>query len=243
MVKTIGIIGHGHFGQFLEMLAELFVPEAQIRIYSRRATPDRERFFSLEAAASSDVVILCGAISEYEAQLKAVLPYLSEQSVVVDVATVKSHTEALCASVLGDRKYLCLHPMFGPESFQKRDGDVAGMRIVATANTLSAGTFEVVRDWLTSLGFLVVQMTSEEHDKLLAHTLFLTHYISYSLLPARFTRTPIDTLSVASLMDAVESVKNDRQLFEDVYRFNPYCREVAERFHTAQEEVWQSIQT
>ncbi len=241
--RTIGIIGHGHFGQFLEVLAGRFAPGSVVRVYSRRVEPDHVRFFPLEVAASSDVVILCGAISEYEEQLRAVLPHLSEKSVVVDVATVKVHTEALCASILGERPYLCLHPMFGPESYAKRGGDVTGLRIVATADKLPAGAFESVQSSLVALGFNVVPMTSDEHDELLANTLFLTHYISQSILKGGFERTPIDTLSFQSLMDAVNAVRNDRQLFEDVYRFNPYCKEVAERFHEAQESVWQSLHT
>lgn len=240
--KRIGIVGHGHFGQFLEVLAKRFLPQTELRIYSRRATPDSSRFFTIEETASCDVVILCGAISEYEAQLRDLVPYLAPHTVVVDVATVKMHTEALCASLLGNRPYLCLHPMFGPESYDKQGGDVTGLRVVVTADTLPEGVYEQVREGLTALGFLVVRMTSESHDELLAETLFLTHYLSQSILRAGFARTPIDTLSFQSLMDAVESVKNDRQLFEDVYRFNPFCSDVAKRLHRAQEEVWQSIQ-
>lgn len=242
IINSIGIAGHGHFGKFLEELVARLAPEVSVRIYSRRSAPDGARFFSIEEVAACDVVILCGGIAEYETQLRELLPHLGERTIVVDVATVKMHTEELFASVLGSRPYLCVHPMFGPESYEKRGGDISGFRIVVTADTLPDGTYEALRDMLTSLGFLVVRMTGEEHDELLANTLFLTHYISQSILQGGFARTPIDTPSFQSLMDAVEAVQNDRKLFEDVYRFNQFCKESAARFHTSQETVWQSLQ-
>ncbi len=240
--KRVGIVGHGHFGKFLAELAVRFLPETEVRIYSRRAPIDNKKFFPLEEVAQSDAVILCGAISEYEAQLQALAPLLLPTTVVVDVATVKVHTEALFLKYLKNQPYVCLHPMFGPESYEKREGNVTGLRAVVTAHTLPKEIYEQFNQVLTVLGFRVVEMTSDEHDRFLAETLFLTHYVSQSILTAGFDRTLIDTASFASLMDAVESVKNDRQLFEDVYRFNPYCKAVAERLHTAQEAVWQSIQ-
>ena len=43
-------------------------------------------------------------------------------------------------------------------------------------------------------------------------------------------------------MDAVESVKDDKALFIDVYRFNPYCKEVAAHLHAAQQAVFKELQ-
>lgn len=237
----IGIIGYGHFGQFVHELITRFVPTAQVRVYSRRAVIDNERFFTLAEAAAAEVVVLCGGIAEYEAQLHAVLPHLTASSIVVDVATVKVHTERLCSELLGTHAYVCLHPMFGPESYKKRDGAVHGLRIVWTHDTLPDEVREQSRRFLATLGFTVVVISSDEHDALLAETLFLTHYVSQSLLAAGFARTTIDTASFSSLMDAVESVKNDQRLFADVYRFNPYCAAVAERLHEAQQKVFDTL--
>ena len=50
-------------------------------------------------------------------------------------------------------------------------------------------------------------------------------------------RTDIDTLSFGYLMDAVESVRGDTELFRDVFAFNPYCEDIIRRFETAEGEV------
>ena len=49
--------------------------------------------------------------------------------------------------------------------------------------------------------------------------------------------TDIDTLSFGFLMDAVESVKSDTELFRDVFAFNPYCEEIIARFEKAEADV------
>jgi prephenate dehydrogenase len=132
--------------------------------------------------------------------------------------------------------------MFGPESFKKHGGQVNGFRIVVTDYHLANDQYQLLKNAFASLGFVIIEMTADEHDKRLAETLFLTHYVGQSILKAGFTRTAIDTLSFQFLMDAVESVKDDKNLFADVFRFNPYCKEVATRLHEAQQAVFKEIQ-
>lgn len=241
---TIGILGYGHFGKFLAVLAARFLPQVSIRIYSRQHEPDGKQFFSLAETASADVVILCGSIAAYEEQIHSALPYLQPTAIVVDVATVKVYSENLFRNLLPQQPYLCMHPMFGPESYRKRAEDVSGFRVVVTASTVPPLVYSEIQTTFTQLGFLVITLSSDEHDRLLAETLFLTHYVSQTILaqPGEFIRTPIDTPSYHALLQAVESVKNDEQLFRDVYRFNPYCKAVADRFHQTETAMWQSLQ-
>jgi len=241
-INSIGIIGYGHFGRFLETLSDRFLPAAEVRIYSRRSEPDDKRFFSLADACACDVVVLAGSISEYEQQLQLVLPHLNAEAVVVDVATVKKHTSELFKKHLGGRRYFCCHPMFGPESYRKTSGDINGYRIAITDYTLLSVEYEALKNLLTKLGFKIIEMTADEHDRQLADTLFMTHYIGQVMQTAGFVRTNIDTVSFQSLMNAVESVARDGKLFMDVYNFNPYCEAAAVRFHEAQAAVLEALQ-
>lgn len=241
-VRSVGIVGYGHFGRFVHRLAERFFPELEVRVFSRHAESASEVTFSdLESVAQSDIVILCGSISSYETQLRTVLPLLGKRSVVVDVATVKKHTNELFRATLGDRPFLCTHPMFGPESYEKQGRDVTGFRIVVTDHSLPVEQYERLKNVFATLGFLIIELTADEHDRYLAESLFLTHYVGQSILKAGFVRTNMDTVSFSFLMDAVESVKDDTQLFTDVYRYNPYCQAVAERLHAAQEAVYREV--
>lgn len=240
-LKRVGVVGHGHFGAFIVTLVKRFLPEVEVRVYSRRAEPDGGLFFSLEEVAQCDVVVLCGSIAGYEEQVESIAPLLGANSIVVDVATVKMHTRDIFRRHFADRQYVCCHPMFGAESYKKTEGDVEGYRIVVVEDTLKNGLAAPVEQFLTALGFVVVRMSADEHDRYLAETLFMTHYIGQVMGAAGFGRTPIDTVSFTSLMNAVESVLQDGKLFMDVYNYNPYCEDAAVRFHDAQKLVLEGL--
>ena len=234
---TVGIVGYGSFGAFLEVLIRRFAPSVSIKVYSSRFEPDEVKFFTLAEAAGCDAVILSVPISAFEETLKKVLPHLSPKTVIVDVATVKVYTVEILKRLAGERQWIATHPMFGPESYEKKGGSVAGLRIVMCDGTLPVEHYNKLTGFLKQCGFDVVEMPAEQHDTHLAETLFLTHFVGQTIHRAKFDRTQIDTVSFGYLMDAVESVKHDTQLFQDVYRFNPFCEEVLKRFEAAEADV------
>lgn len=237
MIESIGLIGYGHFGAFLHILATRYLPDAEVRIFSRRRAPDGRLFYSLEEAAACDAVVLAVPIGEYEAMLARIAPHLSPDSVLVDVATVKKHTGEVLRRGAAGRPFIATHPMFGPESYAKRGGDVTGLRVVVTETTLEPELCRKLIDRLRAIGFTVIETSADEHDRDLAETLFLTHYIGQVVARGGFERTDIDTVSFGYLMDAVDSVRHDTRLFEDVCRYNPYCRQVIDRFDRSEREV------
>ena len=236
-LKSIGIIGYGAFGSFLHELIGRLAPQIDVRVFSTRHKLDGKTFFSRENVCTADAVVLAVPIRAFEETLRQILPFVPEHSVIVDVATVKMHTTNLLRSLAENRSYLATHPMFGPRSFSKREGNAKGLRIVVTDHTLPEEDFAVLRSFLTSCGFDVIETTSEKHDLHIAETLFLTHFLGQAVTRSGFTRTEIDSVSFGLLMDAVESVKNDTKLFRDVFRFNPYCQKTLERLLAAGREV------
>jgi prephenate dehydrogenase len=235
--QTLGIVGHGSFGKFLERLAKRFLPELTVRVFDRNASEDGKRFFPLEEVCLSDVVVIAVSIRAFTEVLYKVLPLLRPDSVLVDVNSVKKFPSALLYLTASDRYYISTHPMFGPFSFRKKRGRLKGLRIVISDHTLPKHAMEQAVVWLEGLGLKVVTMSSDDHDRQLAETLFLTHYVSQMVSTAGFVRTDIDTLSFGFLMDAVESVKGDTELFRDVYAFNKYCHKIVERLEKSQSEV------
>ena len=237
MIRSIGIVGYGSFGALLETLIRRFTPTAEVRIHSSRFEPDGKKFFSLADVAQSDVLILSVPISAFEETLGKVLPLMGKDTIIVDVATVKVHTAEALKRLAGDKKYVATHPMFGPESYEKRAQDISGFRVVITESTISPEQRAALGSFLQQCGFTVVEMSAEQHDRQLAETLFLTHFTGQIISRGGFNRTEIDTVSFGYLMNAVESVRQDTALFQDVYRFNPYCEEVLKRFEIAESEV------
>jgi prephenate dehydrogenase len=235
--RSIGIVGHGDFGRFLETLARRFLPNTALRIHARKAAPDGARFFSLQETCRCDVVILAVSIRAFEDVLLKVLPQLGPASMLVDVSTVKVHPASLLARHAAGRPWIATHPMFGPSSFEKQGGSLQGRRLVITDHALPAATLAAATAALKGLGLNVLAMTPDAHDRMLAETLFLTHYVAQAVARGGFVRTDIDTLSFGFLMDAVESVRGDTELFRDVFAFNPHCAEIIARFEKAEGEV------
>jgi len=237
MPLSIGIIGYGQFGAFLHVLAERYLPAARLKVHAPERTPDGNLFCPFEEAAGCDAVILAVPISAYQDTLVRVRPHLGAESVIIDIATVKKHTMDLLQAAEPPVRFLSMHPMFGPESYAQRDGDVGGFRIVITGHNLPAEIYATICARLDEAGFSLIETTADAHDKDLAETLFLTHYIGQIVAHGGFERSDIDTVSFGSLMDAVDSVRHDTGLFEDVFRFNPYCRQVVDRFEASDREV------
>ncbi len=235
--RTLGIIGHGDFGRFLETLAHRFLPGAQVRVHARKMTPDGARFFTLEETCRSDVVIIAVYIRAFAEMLGKVLPLLGPASILLDVNTVKVRPVELLRRHAGDRPWVATHPMFGPYSFDKQGGNLKGLRLVIGDHTLPDTALASAISWLRGLGLNIITMTPEAHDRMLAETLFLTHYVAQIVARGGFVRTDIDTLSFGYLMDAVESVKGDTELFRDVFAFNPYCEDIIRRFEAAEGDV------
>lgn len=236
-IGTVGIIGYGAFGTLAHTLIKRFAPDVRVRAYSPGKKPDGETFFTFSETLKCDAAIFAVPIAAFEQVLIKALPLMQKHTVIVDVATVKVHTAGLLKRLAKGRRYLATHPVWGPESYEKRQGDIAGFRIVMTDGTLSIPEYMTLIEFLKQCGFDVVEMNAETHDRHLAETLFLTHHIGQVITRGGFKRTDIDTVSFGFLMDAVESVKNDEALFRDVFRFNPYCKEVLERIKKADFEV------
>lgn len=234
---VIGIVGYGSFGKLVYTLLQRFAPAAQVRVHSSRFEPDNKTFFSLEDVCDVDAVVVCVPIHSTEETLLRLLPHLRKDTALVDVATVKTYTTEIFKRLAPAQPYLATHPMFGPESYEKKGGAVAGFRIVITSHNLAVSAYEALRARLQESGFDLVETSAESHDRHLAETLFLTHFVGQTINRAGFDRTQIDTVSFGYLMDAVESVKHDTPLFKDVFKYNPYCEEVLKRFEVAEREV------
>ncbi len=241
MISTVGVIGNGQYGQFVIELARRNFPDIKVKVFSRRAEIDNQRFFDLKTVSLCDVVILCGAIADYEDQLKEVMEFISPDTIVVDVAIVKSYTDRLRKKYLEGYHHVSLHSLFGPQSYKKYGEQSEKLKIVVTDYALRNNDYQLLKEVFNGIGFDVIEMSPDEHDKFVAETLFVTHYVSRTLMEAGLKRTEIDTLSFQYLMDGVECVKSDEALFSDIYKFNPHCAIVAKRLHESEQKVWESL--
>src|SRR3989344_2498277 len=147
-INTVGIVGYGSFGALAHTLFQRFTPSIEVKIFSEGHKPDNKKFFLLSDTAQCDAVILAVPIHAFEEVLTKVVPLVAKDTVIVDIATVKVHTVGLLKKLVKGHRYIATHPMWGPESYEKRAGDITGFRIVMSDGTLEAKEYAALTAFL-----------------------------------------------------------------------------------------------
>ena len=241
---SIGVIGFGRFGQ---LTVRYLAADFDLRVASRSAEPGAiarlgARAATLAEACACDVVVPCVPISRLQAVLAQMSPLLKPDSLVADVCSVKQYPVAWMKALLpAATPILATHPMFGPDSAAD---SLTGQKIVLCPVRLPAERYGCIRSYLESRGLQLYEATPEEHDRQIAVSLALTHYIGRSLKAFGARPLGIDTEGYQRLLHILGVVENDTwQLFEDMNRYNPYAARQREGFRKALAEVESRLNT
>lgn len=238
----IGMIGFGRLGK---LIAKNLAQDADLVIY------DIENFEedilalgaqtgNLQEVCQCPIVIPFVPMSALESLLKEMAPHLNENSLVIDVCSVKSLPVQWMKSLLPEKvSILGTHPMFGPDSAKNT---LFGSKIVLCPVRIKEETTKEIRAYLETNGLKVIEATPEEHDKQIAHSLLLTHFIGRSLMDFEAKSLAIDTKGYRRLMKILQTVENDSwQLFEDMNRYNPYAEETRQGFMRSLSNIDQKV--
>jgi len=230
----IGIIGYGRFGQ---LAARHLAKEYTVTVCGRRNIDDAHLpanvcTGSIEEVCNQRIVIPCVPISSFKAMLKTISPLIRPDALVVDVCSVKTYpVQWMQTELPGSVAILGTHPMFGPDSAA---GGIAEMKIALCRVRMSDSLYLKAVDYLTRAGLTVIETTPEEHDRQIAVSLALTHFIGRSLSAVKAGQLQIDTEGYKRLLHILDVVEHDTwQLFIDMHRYNPYAKEVRRAFMRA----------
>jgi prephenate dehydrogenase len=217
----IGIIGFGPFGQ---LLAKHLKPRAQVVAWNRtpRAAAARKLgvpLVSLKEAAASDVVVLSVAMSAMEGMLRRVAPLVRPGALVMDVCSVKAWPCRLMRRLLPRGVAIIgSHPLFGPQSAAK---GLQGLQVVLSPVRARPATVRAVKRFIERMGLEVVVMTPEGHDRAMARTQALAHFLARALVKVAPEERPLRLKSFEKIWEAVEMVRHDSpRLFRDLQTLN-----------------------
>lgn len=235
----IGLIGYGRFGR---LTVGHLAPDFEVAVYTRSSDKDADigaaggRLVSLQEACAQRIVILCVPISAIQTTLGQITPMLAPGTIVADVCSVKELPARWMRQMLPESvQILATHPMFGPDSAAR---SLHGHKIVLCPERISPAPYRKVRGWLEKKGLTLIETTPAEHDRKIAVSLSLTHFIGRSLSEFGAEPLDIDTEGYKRLLHILGVVKNDTwQLFEDMHRFNPYARRKREDFMAAMARI------
>ena len=234
----IGIIG---FGRFSALMAKHLSRDCDVKICTRKNKQVQiaalgAKQVSMEEVCAMPYVILSVPISAMKELLKQVSPLLPDNTVVSDVCSVKTYPIKWMRELLPDTvSILPTHPMFGPDSAAD---SLSGRKIVLCRERIEDVLYRRIKDYLSGKGLILIETTPEEHDRQIATSLSLTHFVGRSLSAFGAKKLDIDTEGYARLLHILGVVENDTwELFKDMHHYNPYAEAARSEFMASMAKI------
>jgi prephenate dehydrogenase len=231
---SVGLIGFGRLGR---LLAHHFSRDVKIHVYDVRLDSRRVRALgavpaSLERVCAQDIVVLCVPMAAFEVVARRIRTLVRPDALVVDTCSVKEHAvRAMKRWLPKNVSLLGTHPNFGPDSAADSLKD---RKIVLCRVRMTDAPYLRAKRVLARKGLDVVELTPREHDRRMATSLVLTHFIGRGLIAYGAKATGVDTEGYKRLLRILETVQNDSwQLFADMNRFNAFAGPMRRRFLSA----------
>lgn len=227
----IGIIGFGRFGK---LLTKYLTEDFKVYVFNRSNKEEDIKKAngipaSLEEVCKKDIIIPCVPISEFEGILKKIKGLLKENQLVIDICSVKEYPVEVMKMALPQKvQILATHPLFGPDS---ANNSLKDRKIVLCKVRLPNEKYEKIKSYLNRKGLIIIETTPKNHDKEIAKSLILTHFIGRGLMELGANEVDIDTQGYRKMMDVLNTVKNDTwKLFEDINNYNKYSKKIRQDF-------------
>lgn len=229
--KTAGIMGFGRFGQ----LAGKYLRDGlNVYVYDRiDRSNEIEKLglckSSLEEVCKKDIIILSMPISSLESVLLDIKDYVREDSIIIDVCSVKEIPCNLMKKYLPSSVHILgTHPLFGPDSARTT---LKNRKIVLCPVRITEEKLDCVKTFLESKELKIIEMTPEDHDEQISYSLVLTHFIGRAMIDMKLGEQEIETLGYQRLLKILSTVRNDTwELFQDMNKYNNYASQVRNKF-------------
>lgn len=164
------ILGAGKMGSFF---CDLLSFDHETAVYDPdpqklRFTFNAQRFKSLEEVREfAPRLVINAATVKYTIEaFRSVLPYLPDDCIVSDIASVKTGLPEFYAGC--GHAFVSTHPMFGPTFASLSNLSNENAIIISESDHLGKAFF---REIYSKLGLNIVDYTFEEHDRTIAYSL------------------------------------------------------------------------
>ncbi len=240
--KVVSVYGYGRFGKFW---ADILAEDFHIKVYSRRGLKSEEvspgiQITDAEDIFNCDAIFFCVAISSFEELLIKSKKYFTNNTVYFDTCSVKVEPARWMKENIPQQcKIIASHPMFGPDSYFNSPDKLP---MVMCNISVEDEEFNWWKDYFSKKHIRVILMTPDEHDRMVAYSQGITHYIGRVLSDLKLKPTLINTLGYQKLLEIVQQTCNDSwQLFTDLQKFNPYTKNMRIDLQRSIERIYKSL--
>jgi prephenate dehydrogenase len=240
--KVVSVYGYGRFGKFW---ADILSEDFRVKVYSRRGLKQEEvspgvQITDAEDIYNCDALFYCVAISSFEDLLKRTKKLFRKNTIYFDTCSVKVEPARwMKENIPGDCKIIASHPMFGPDSYFSSPEELP---MVMCNIRVTDEEFNYWKDYFSGKKMRVEIMTPDGHDKMVAYSQGITHYIGRVLADLELKPTLINTLGYKKLLEITQQTCNDSwQLFVDLQKYNPYTKNMRIDLHASIERIYSAL--
>lgn len=172
------VLGAGKMGSFF---LDLLSFNHETAVYEKdpqrlRFTYNTLRFTKLEEIEEfkPELVINAATVKYTIPAFKEILPYLPEQCIISDIASVKTGLKEYYEST--GRRYVSTHPMFGPTFANLNQLSEENAIIITEGDYMGQCFF---KDLYSRLGLNIFEYTFQEHDETMAYSLSIPFVSSF----------------------------------------------------------------
>ncbi len=242
MTKVVSIYGYGRFGK---LWADILSEDFKVKVYSKRGLVKEEvspgiEISTLEDVFNCDAMFFCVAISAFEEVLIGSKNYFNSKTLYFDTCSVKVNPAKWMKKYIPPQcQIIATHPMFGPDSYYN---STSKLPMVMCSINAQQEVFKNWTEYFSKKQMRVEIMSPEEHDKMVAYSQGITHFIGRVLADLNLQPTRINTLGYGKLLEIIQQTCNDNwQLFLDLQRFNPYTKNMREDLNISLEKIYSTL--
>lgn len=225
-----GIVGYGRFGK---LWSEALLPFGEVMVYDKKENSpiikNNVRIASLHEVAQANVIFIIVPISNFEESCLEIKTHLTQNTLIVDCCSVKIHPMHTMLKVFSKQQPIIgTHPLFGPDSVRKNGGIIGHKIVICDIRRRANSELELI---FKKMGLKIIKTTPEEHDKQMANSQGLVHFIGRGLSHLSMQQQELSTPDFETLLNINNMVINDSwQLFLDMHRHNPYTKTLRQKF-------------
>jgi len=221
MKNTVGLIGFGRMGG---VLSQLLLPDFDIYVFDKKIHPPLQNGVmhrDLNTVLKQKIIFIAVPIRDFENAVRNISPLLSNNTTIVDLCSVKLHPVQVMKRYLPSHVgIIAAHPLFGPDSIKLK----SNLRMMMHPEYDIYKKYQELKYYFSNKNITILEMTPDDHDRQIARSQGITHFIGRALKNIDAKSTLVDTLGFQKLLDVMEKTNNDSlELFYDLQNFNPYA--------------------
>lgn len=228
------VIGYGRLGA---LIAKYLNQQFSVSILDKNKLKEQQaRDAGFKTIQQKDIgrfktIYLAVPINKFERLLDLIKDSITKDTLVIDTCSVKLYPVKLMKEKLKDCYCLGTHPIFGPDS---ANNGLDGFPMVMCPINIGKSLLNKWIDFWSSQGVKVMISTADEHDREMAYSLGLTHFIGRILGEVNLKELDMASKGYNSLLEIVTNTNNDSwELFRDMQSYNPYTLAMRDNVYAA----------